>query len=140
MNEIQLFLENRINTKRAQKCNPIVITESNYMDNHLVCLAQYQIKFQYPNSRIAPSFIKLGIKDDRVCIRIDELERKDRSKFVDYFADDINHLKKLITHLSKLQRDYELSTWFLRAQLIPPLFKMVIDLFNKRSRHDEFSA
>lgn len=130
MNEIKLFLEDRINTKRAQKCKPIVITKSNYKDNHLICLAQYKISFQYPNTRIAPSLIKLGIKDDRVCIRIDELDREDRAKYIDYFADDINQLKKLLTHLSKLQRDYELSTWFLRAQLIPPLFKMVIELFN----------
>lgn len=127
MEDIHVFLENHINTKRAQKSTPVVISRSNFLDNQLTCLAQYKLNFQYPNTRIAPSFIKIGVKNNRVCVRVDELERHDRGKFIDYFADDVSQLKKLLTHLAKLQRDYDRTIWFLRAQLIPALFKIVMD-------------
>lgn len=131
MENIHEFLYNHINTKRAQKCTPVILSSATYMDNQLFCHATYKMNFSYPSTRLAPSHIKVGLKEGRVCIRIDETERPERSKFIDYFADDLQQLKRLITHLTRLQRDYDRTTWFLRAQLIPSLFLGVINLFKK---------
>lgn len=129
MDDILVFLESHINTKRAKKSTPVAISKTNIIDNQLNCLAEYKLNFQYYNEKFAPSFIKLGLKNNRVCIRIDELLRVDRSRYIDYFADDLTQLRKLIRHLIKLQREYDRTTWFLRAQLIPTLFRMVINIF-----------
>ena len=130
MDDIYEFLLNHTNTKRANKSKPILIKVEDFTDNNLQVLATYKLNFQYPSSKIAPTFIKIGTLEKRLCIRIDELDRVDRAKYVDYYVDDIAQLKKLLTHLAKLQRDYDRTIWFLRAQLIPSLFKFVMQLFN----------
>lgn len=127
--DIHEFLASHINTKRAQKCTPVQLKEESLKDDEdLEAMLLYKFDFSYPNSRLGPSMIKIGFKDNRPCIRIDEKERLDRNKFNDYFADDINCLRRFMQHISRMQRDYERTTWFVRAQLIPTLFKKVLEL------------
>ena len=60
--------------------------------------------------------MRFGPAGDHLC-RAD-----DRARFKDYFADDIECMKKLVQHLRRVIKDYERTQYFLRAQLIPSLF------------------
>lgn len=122
------YIENHLATQRAGKCRPILLQKIEDVSGDLVNVFQCEISTPYPTERIQPSLIKVGIKEHRVCIRVDETQRLDRGMQQDYFADDLNSMKKMIRHMRRIQRDYDRTTWFLRAQLIPSILGKVSEL------------
>lgn len=118
------FLDIHINTKRASTSKPIKIKQTGIKEDDLDVVAEYQLnfEFQYINARHQPTSIKIGMKDHKACIRIDERLRSDRERIKDYFAEDLDSMKDLVRHLCRIIKDYERTQYFLRAQLIPGLF------------------
>lgn len=131
MNEVKDFLYSHINTKRAMQCKPLELQKRSDPAGDIEEVHEYTLTAPYPTEKIAPSVIQVGIKSGRICIRVDERERKDRMKFNDYFADDLGSMKGFFRHIVRIQRDYDRSTWFIRAQLIPSLLRKVLDLSEK---------
>lgn len=127
-NNANEYIKSHLNTKRATKCRPIQLQKGEDITGDLIHIHQCVINTPYPSEKIQPSLIKVGIKDQRVCIRVDEKQRIDRCNHKDYFTDDLSSMKKFMQHMGRLQHDYDRTTWFLRAQLIPSVFSKATEL------------
>lgn len=133
------FIENHLHTQRASKCSPVELIPKEDDLGELIDVHEAVIKPPYPTEKIQPSFIQVGIKEHRVCIRIDERKRLDRMKHNVYYLDDISSLKKLMQHMARIQNDYDRTTWFMRAKLIPSLLNKATELSN-RLKYKQFAG